>query len=92
MGRIRILGTVGTHSHLCPAADPRFAYRGEDVAKTLERVCARGAHPNKVRVDGRSEFISRYLDLWANANDETLGISRPGKPTDRAILAPSFRG
>jgi len=30
MGRkLRILTIVDTHSRLCPAADPRFAYRGE---------------------------------------------------------------
>jgi Integrase core domain len=82
----RILTVVDTHSRLCPAADPRFAYRGEDVVQTLERVCAKVGYPKTIRVDNGSEFISRDLDLWAYANDVTLDFSRPGKPTDRAIV------
>lgn len=37
--KFRILIIVDTHSRLRPAADPRFSYRGEDVAQTLEPVC-----------------------------------------------------
>lgn len=37
--KLRILTIVDIHSRYCPAADPRFAYRGEDVVQTLERVC-----------------------------------------------------
>lgn len=37
--KLRILTVVDTHSRFCPAADPRFAYRGEDVVQALERVC-----------------------------------------------------
>lgn len=29
--KLRILTVVDTHSRLCPAADPRFTYRGKDV-------------------------------------------------------------
>jgi putative transposase len=39
--RNRILTIVDTQSRLCPAADPRFSYRGEDVVQTLEQVCVR---------------------------------------------------
>ncbi len=38
--KLRILTIVDTHSRFCPVADPRFTYRGEDVVRTLERVCA----------------------------------------------------
>ena len=37
--KLRILTIVDIHSRYCPAADPRFTYRGEDVVQTLERVC-----------------------------------------------------
>ncbi len=33
-----------------------------------------------------TEFISRELDFWTYANAVTLDFSRPGKPTDRAIV------
>lgn len=92
--KLRILTIVDTHSRFCPAADPRFTYRGEDVVQTLERVCARIGHPRTIRVDNGSEFISRDPDLWAYANDVTLDFSRPGKPTDNGFIEafnePSF--
>ncbi len=37
--KLRILTVINTHSRYCPAVDPRFAYRGDDVAQTLARVC-----------------------------------------------------
>ena len=43
--KLRILTIVDTHSRFCPAADPRFAYRGEDVVQTLERVCPLIGYP-----------------------------------------------
>ena len=84
--KLRILTIVDTHSRFCPAADPRFTYRGEDVVRTLERVCAQVGYPRTIRVDNGSEFISRDLDLWAYANDVTLDFSRPGKPTDNGFI------
>ena len=84
--KLRILTIVDTHSRFCPAADPRFSYRGEDVVQTLERVCARTGYPKTIRVDNGSEFISRDLDLWAYANHVTLDFSRPGKPTDNGFI------
>ncbi len=77
---------VDTHSRLCPAADPRFTYRGEDVVQMLEKVCAKVGYPKTIRVDNGSEFISRDLDLWAYANGVTLDFSRPGKPTDNGFI------
>ena len=47
---------VPRHSQLCPAAHPRFAYRGEDVVQTLEiRACIPGRKQRKttVRYDRR---------------------------------------
>lgn len=84
--RFRILTIVDTHSRYCPATDPRFTDRGEDVVQTLERVCGRIGYPKTIRVDNGSEFISRDLDLWAYANDVTLDFSRPGKPTDNGYI------
>lgn len=84
--RLRILTVMDTHSRYCPAADPRFAYRGEDVVQTLERVCAGIGYPKIIRVDSGSEFISRDLNLWAYGNGVTLDFSRPGKPTDNGFI------
>ncbi|MFY2822381.1 IS3 family transposase [Ruegeria sp. MALMAid1280] len=84
--KLRILSIVDTHSRLCPAVDPRFTYRGEDVVQTLERICGKIGYPRTIRVDNGSEFISRDLDLWAYTNDVTLDFSRPGKPTDNGFI------
>ena len=84
--KLRILTIVDTHSRFCPAAEPRFSYRGEDVVQTLERVCAGTGYPKTIRVDNGSAFISRDRDLWAYANDVTLDFSRPGKPTDNGFI------
>ena len=37
--KIRVLTVVDTFSRYSPVLDPRFSYRGEDVVRTLERVC-----------------------------------------------------
>jgi putative transposase len=84
--KIRVLTVVDTFSRYVPVLDPRFSYRGEDVVRTLERVCARTGYPTTIRVDQGSEFISRDLDLWAYTNGVTLDFSRPRKPTDNAFI------
>ena len=89
--KLRILTIVDTFSRFSPATDPRFSYRGEDVVRTLERVCRRHGYPKTIRVDQGSEFISRDLDLWAYQKGVTLDFSRPGKPTDNAFIE-SFNG
>ncbi len=68
-----------------PAVDARMSYRGEDVVRTLERVCAAIGDPKTIRVDLGSEFVIRDLDLWAYAKGVALDFSRPGKPTDNAF-------
>lgn len=84
--KLRILTIVDTHSRYCPATDARFQYRGEDVVQTLERICSKVGYPKTIRVDNGSEFVSRDLDLWAYSKHVTLGLSRPGKPTDNGFI------
>ena len=89
--KIRVLTVIDTFSRYVPALDPRFSYRGEDVVRTLETVCARIGYPKTIRVDQGSEFISRDLDLWAYQRGVTLDFSRPGEPTDNAFIE-AFNG
>jgi putative transposase len=44
-----------------------------------------------IRFDQGTEFVSRDLDLWADAKGVTLDFSRPGKPTDNAFIE-AFNG
>ncbi len=89
--KMRVLTMIDTFSRYVPILDPRFSYRGEDVVKTLDRVCKEIGYPKTIRVDQGSEFISRDMDLWAYHNGVTLDFSRPGKPTDNAFIE-SFNG
>lgn len=82
---------MDTFSRYVPVLDARFSYRGEDVVETLEQVCRRIGYPATIRVDQRSEFISRDMDLWAYQRGVTLNFSRPGKPTDNAFIE-AFNG
>jgi len=63
--KLRILTVVDTHSLFCPATDPRFTYRREDMVQTLVRICRQGGCPMTIQVDTGNEFISHDLDLWA---------------------------
>ena len=87
--KLRILTVVDTHSLFCPATDPRFTYRREDMVQTLERICRQGGYPKTIRIDNSSEFISRGLDHWAYANDVTLDVLLRGKPTDSGSIEAS---
>jgi len=44
-----------------------------------------------IRVDQGSEFVSCDLDLWSYADSVALDFSRPGKPTDNALIE-AFNG
>ena len=89
--KIRVLTVVDTFSRFSPAVEPRFSFRGADVAETLERVGREHGFPKMIRVDQGTEFVSRDLDLWAYTRGVTLDFSRPGKPTDNAFIE-SFNG
>jgi putative transposase len=84
--KLRTLTGVDLFSLFSPVIDPRFSYRGQDVASALERVCAEVGYPGSIHVDRGSEFISRDLDLRAYKNECKLDFSRPGKPTDSAFI------
>jgi putative transposase len=86
-----VLTVVDIFSKFSPVVDPRFSYRAEDVAMTLEKVCSEVGYPKTIRVDQGSEFISRDLDLWAYHRGVVLDFSRPSKPTDNAFIE-SFNG
>jgi putative transposase len=44
-----------------------------------------------MRVDNGPALVSKSLDMWAYFNGVKLDFSRPGKPTDNALIE-SFNG
>ena len=89
--RIRMLTLVDNHSRESLAIRVGQRIRGHEVVKVLEEVSSRRGHPGVIQVDNGPEFISKDVDLWAYWNGVKLNFSRPGKPTDNAIVE-SFHG
>ena len=89
--RYRVLTLVDNFSRECLALRARERFRGEDVVQVLEEVSARRGLPKSIRVDNGPEFISKSLDWWAYFNQVKLDFSRPGRPTDNALIE-SFNG
>jgi len=73
---------VDTYSRLSPVVDPRFSYRGEDMAAMLDRAWREIGYPKTTRVDNGTWD----MDLWAYHRGVILDFSRPGKPTDNACI------
>jgi putative transposase len=89
--RFRVLTLVDnfTRESLALRAGQRLT--GDHVVEILEEVTRRRGMPKTIRVDNGPEFVSRSLDLWAYWNGVELDFSRPGKPTDNALIE-SFNG
>ena len=73
------------------AIDVGRGIKGEQVVEAMARISSIRGAPKTIRVDNGPEFISKALDRWAYENGVTLDFSRPGKPTDNAIVE-SFNG
>ena len=65
----------------------RLSFRGADVVDVLERVCREMGFPATIRVDQGTEFVSRYLDLWAYQRSVTLDFSRASNVRNSAWIA-----
>lgn len=90
--RIRALTLVDNLSRECLAIHVDQAIKGKDVVQVMERLRLFADRcPERIQVDNGPEFISKELDKWAYENGVTLDFSRPGKPTDNALIE-SFNG
>ena len=54
--------------------------------EALERSVATYGKPQMICVDNGPEFTGKALDQWAHQNQVKLQFSRPGKPTDNAMI------
>jgi putative transposase len=64
---------------------------GADVVRFLEHVTAERGKPQSIRVANGPKFVSKSLDLWASFHGVKLDFSRPGTPTENALVE-SFNG
>jgi putative transposase len=89
--RIRALTVIDNHTRESLAIEAGQGISGEQVVNVMNRIIAMRGAPLTIRVDNGPEFVSRALDQWAYLNQVTLDFSRPGKPTDNAVVE-SFNG
>ena len=59
---------------------------GQRVVEALARLAVRGRKPRSMAMDDGPEFTSKRLDQQAYLNGVELDFSRPGKPTDNAMI------
>jgi putative transposase len=84
--RLRVFTLVDAYTRECVALDAAAHFSGRDVAQILTRVAATHGLPTTIACDNGTEFTSRALDHWAYTNHVQLAFSRPGKPTDNAMI------
>jgi putative transposase len=84
-------GVSRFHSRESLAIEVGQRLTGDDVVRDLEQVTIQRGKPKTIRVDKGPELCPRSLDLWASFNSVKLDFSRPGKPTDNAVIE-SFNG
>jgi len=89
--RMRALTLLDTFSRESLAITVGKSLKGEEVVRTLQAVSADRGLPESIHCDNGSEFTSKALDKWAYENGVELRFSRPGKPTDNAVIE-SFNG
>ncbi len=65
--------------------------KGEDVFRMLNNIMAIRCKAMTIKTDNGGEFISKVMDKWAYERGIELDFSRPGKPTDNAMVE-SFNG
>ncbi|MBN2074547.1 MAG: transposase family protein [Dehalococcoidales bacterium] len=89
--RIKLLTLVDNFTRESLAIEVDHSLRGHHVVQVLMNVAAVRGYPGKIRVANGPEFTSKILDQWAYLNGVELDFSRPGRPTDNALIE-SFNG
>ena len=64
---------------------------GDDVVRVLNAIVQVRGQPRTIKTDNGSEFIGKVMDKWAYERVVELDFSRPGRPTDNAMVE-SFNG
>ncbi len=57
----------------------------------VDRIARDRGAPQTIKTDNGSEFISKAMDRWAYEHKVEIDFSRPGTPTDNAMVE-SFNG
>ena len=89
--KLRMLTVVDCYSRESLAIHVGPSLKGEDVVQVLNQITQERGRPQTIKADNGSEFISKVMDKWAYERGVEIDFSRPGKPTDNAMVE-SFNG
>jgi putative transposase len=89
--KLRMLTVVDCFTRESLAIHVGQSLKGEDVVRVVDAIATRRGVPQSIKTDNGSEFISKAMDKWAYEHNVALDFSRPGKPTDNAMVE-SFNG
>jgi putative transposase len=89
--KLRMLTVVDCYSRESLAIHVGQSLKGEDVAKVLQAIIETRGQPRVIKSDNGSEFVGKVMDKWAYERGIEMDLSRPGKPTDNAMVE-SFNG
>ena len=84
--KIRTLNIVDDFSRECLAIESDTSLPGQRVARVLDRLADFRGLPKAIVTDNGPEFTSKAMDHWAYSHGVELDFSRPGKPTDNAMI------
>ena len=87
----RLLTVVDAFSRECVVLEVAYGFKSMDAINALRRAIAKRGEPQTLRCDNGSEFTSIEFDRWVYWNSIAIDCSRPGKPTDNALVE-SFNG
>ena len=66
--------------------------KGDDVVRVVNAISKERGAPQTIKTDNGSELISKAMDRWAYEHKGEIALSRPGKPTDNAMIRASMVG
>ena len=84
--RIRVLTIIDHYTRESMAMEVGQSMGSSEVIEVLERLGRMRRKPGTISVDNGPEFASKAMDEWAYRKGVTLDFSRPGKPTDNAVI------
>lgn len=84
--KISVLTIVDEHTIEAMATEVRGSLHSSNVIEVLNRLSGSHRKPSVIQVDNAPGFIYRNLDAWAYREKVSLDFSRPGKPTDKALI------
>lgn len=89
--RFRCLNIIDLYTRECLRIVVDTSINGVRVTKTLDILKELRGLPETIITDNGSEFTSKAMSMWAQANNVTIAFIRPGKPMENGFIE-SFNG